>query len=435
MAQIRDLIGRKPKRGLEFPGWVERLVSAGIVTSDPKIARRQRCVNVAAFAAAGSALSHLVMNSVYNFHGLMVIHVYNALVTCAYLLIPRLHRFGDNAGAVTLIVIILCGHSFVVWSFGLYSDLQVYFTLGGALVLFFGVRNWHLFLFFLLLALTALLVALNYAPGIGFVIPEDEALRETLSTQAMISALIINAVIPFYAFALVDRAEAELEDQNEVSEALIDAIMPRAIAARLKSGLEERIADRIEQLSVLFADIAGFTGAAHDLAPDEVVEYLDRLVRLFDALAEKHGVEKIKTIGDSYMAAAGFDGSAVEHAVAVGRFALEMIDVIDRQPPLAGRKLAMRVGIHCGEATAGVIGLTRFSYDVWGDAVNVASRMESHGLPDRIHVSEAYHGLTEDAFVFEERGTTDLKGLGAAKTFFLTAERFPRPALPHRRLQ
>ncbi len=107
-----------------------------------------------------------------------------------------------------------------------------------------------------------------------------------------------------------------------------------------------------------------------------------------------------------------------------------MIEAVDRHPPLAGRKLKMRIGIHCGAATAGVIGATRFSYDVWGDAVNFASRMESHGVPDRIHVSEAYFGLTGDAFVFEERGTTDLKGLGAARTFFLTAERAPGTAAP-----
>ena len=146
-------------------------------------------------------------------------------------------------------------------------------------------------------------------------------------------------------------------------------------------------------------------------------------MRSFDALAETHGVEKIKTIGDNYMAAAGFDGRAADGAVAVGRLALAMLEAIDRQPPLGGRKLGMRVGIHCGPATAGIIGVTRFSYDVWGDAVNFASRMESHGLPGRIQVSEAFRELTEDAFVFEERGTTDLKGLGAARTFFLTAER------------
>ena len=423
MTQIRDLFSRQPKRGVEFPHWLERLVSVGIVSTDPQVVRCQRCVNVAAFATAGNTLSHLLFNSVYDFRGLLAVNIYNVLMIGASLLVPRLHRFGEHAGAITLILLIMFGHTFVVWSLGLASDLQVYYTLAGAMLLFFGVRNWRLFVFFVLLALITLVIVLEYAPVQGLFIPEDTALRDMLSTQALISTLVVNAAILFYALAALQRAEDELQDQHERSEALIGTVMPRPIAERLKSDREARIADRIEQLSVLFADIAGFTGAAHDLAPDQVVEYLDRLVRMFDALAEAHGVEKIKTIGDSYMAAAGFDGRAAEHAVAVGRFALAMIEAVDRHPPLAGRKLKIRIGIHCGAATAGVIGATRFSYDVWGDAVNFASRMESHGVPDRVHVSEAYFGLAGHAFVFEERGTTDLKGLGAARTFFLTGMR------------
>ena len=124
--------------------------------------------------------------------------------------------------------------------------------------------------------------------------------------------------------------------------------MPAAIAARLKAS-EERIADRIETLSVLFADLVGFTAAAHDLPPEEIVGFLDSLVRAFDALAEQHGVEKIKTIGDSYMAAAGFDGRAAEGAVAIGRFALAMLEAqCARSRRSATRKLELRIGIHCG---------------------------------------------------------------------------------------
>jgi adenylate cyclase len=173
----------------------------------------------------------------------------------------------------------------------------------------------------------------------------------------------------------------------------------------------------------MFTDLVGFTEAAHDVAPEEVVDFLDTLVRYGDALCQKYGVDKIKTIGDSYMVAAGFDGRQVEGAVAIGRLALAMIEVIGKQPPLGGRKLRLRVGIHCGPATAGVIGDTRFSYDVWGDAVNTASRMESYGEPNRIHVSEAFRNLAAEKFVFEERGATEIKGLGATRTFFLVGER------------
>jgi len=197
--------------------------------------------------------------------------------------------------------------------------------------------------------------------------------------------------------------------------------MPDAIAARLKTS-EQRIADRIDTLSVVFADLVGFTPAAHDLPPEEVVGFLDTLVRTFDALAEQCGVEKIKTVGDCYMAAAGFDGRAHEGAVAIGRFALAMFRANAAHGPLGSRKLDLRAGIHCGPATAGVIGEIRFSYDVWGDAVNMAARMESHGLPGRIQASEAFRVLTAQEFAFEQRGTVKIKGIGDVTTYFLSGE-------------
>jgi adenylate cyclase len=300
--------------------------------------------------------------------------------------------------------------------------VHVYYTLAGAILLFLGVEQWRLFLVFFLLYLGALLFAMNFAPIDGLVLPEDTDLRALLSTNAMVNTITLNAIILFYALVTLRRAELELNHQYERSEALIGTVMPAPIAERLKSG-EPRIADRIDTLTVMFADLVGFTGAARDLSPEMVVEYLDRLVRGFDGLAERHGVEKIKTIGDSYMAAGGFDGRAAAGAVAVGRLALAMLAAIDRQPPLGGRRLRMRIGIHCGPATAGVIGDTRFSYDVWGDAVNFASRMESHGAPGRIQVSEAFRNLAAEAFEFEERGPIDIKGIGLTTTHFLARAR------------
>jgi adenylate cyclase len=238
----------------------------------------------------------------------------------------------------------------------------------------------------------------------------------------MVSVQLINAFIIFYSLTLLHSAEVQIEQEHERSEALIATVMPGAIAARLKAS-EARIADRIECLSVVFADLVGFTAAAHDLPPEEIVGFLDSLVRRFDALAEQHGVEKIKTVGDSYMAAAGFDGRARDGAVAIGRFALAIMQANDVHAPLGKTKLGLRTGIHCGPATAGVIGDTRFSYDVWGDAVNLAARMESHGLEGRIQVSEAFRALTGDVFAFEERGVREIKGIGETATYFLDGVR------------
>jgi adenylate cyclase len=417
MTRLRDLVHRQPK-DTRFPRWLERLVSVGIVAENPQLVRRQRCVNVAVLVVTANSLSHLVILSIYDLRGLMVIHAYNLIMTVTPLLIPRMHRFGDNAAAIALILLVLVGNTFVVWAFGLTSDLHIYFTLAGAMLLFFGVQNWKLFLVYFSLYVIALLLALNFAPEYGLILPDDVKLRDLLSSHAMINTITSNAAMIFYALTALQRAEFELQNQFERSEALIATVMPSSIAERLKSGHEPRIADRIEMLSVMFADLVGFTEAARDLPPDEVVAFLDGLIRNFDTLCEQFGVEKIKTIGDCYMAAAGFDRPS-DGATAIGHLALAMLEAIDRQPTLGGRQLRLRIGIHSGPATAGVIGDTRFSYDVWGDAVNKASRMESHGEPGRIQVSDNFRDLAGEAFIFADRGPTDLKGIGAVRTFFL----------------
>ena len=418
MTRLRDLV-RERTPSIRLPGWLERVASVGIVTDDPRIARRQRITNVAAFATVGNTISHLIINSYHNFDGLLIIHVYNAAMMVGALLTPLLHRFGQNTAAMVLLALIICGNTFVVWMLGTASGLEIYFTLAGAILLFFGVENWKLFLVFFLAAAAALLITLNFAPADGLILPGDRDLRTTLFSQAMINTIVINALMVFYALTALHRAEAELENQYARSEALLSAVMPASVAERLKSGTESRIADRIGNLSILFADMVGFTSVTHTLPPEHVVDYLDDLVRTFDTLSEQHGVEKIKTIGDCYMAIAGRGGDARVGACALGRFALALMETMEYSQTLQGQRLSLRVGIHCGAATAGVIGDTRFTFDVWGDAVNTASRMESHGLPRRIQVSEAFRELTRDLFLFEERGTTDIKGIGATRTFFL----------------
>ena len=419
MTRFSDLIRRERKLAIRLPAWVERATSIGIISHDPQVVRRQRVTNVAAFATVGNTVSHLIINSIHDFEGLLVIHVYNATLMVAALFIPFLHRFGQNTAAVVLLILVISGTTFVVWMLGTTSGLELYFTLAGAILLIFGVENWKLFLPFLAATAAALLLTLNLAPPNGLIQPDDQDLRTMLFGQAMINTFVINALLMFYALAALHRAEAELENQYARSEALVSSIMPPAVAERLKSGAEQRIADRIGTLSVLFADLVGFTAAAHELPPEQVVDYLDTLVRTFDTLAEQHGVEKIKTIGDCYMAIAGRDGPATEGARALGSFALAMMEAMGSSPALRERRLGLRVGIHCGPATAGVIGDTRFAFDVWGDAVNTASRMESHSLPGRIQVSEAYRSVVGDVFLFEARGPTDIKGIGTAHTFFL----------------
>lgn len=422
MTPLRELIQREPRRGISLPRWLERLLSTGIVTHDPQIARRQRCVNAAIYAGAVSGASYIAMTSLYDFYGLLPLNLHNVLLIALGVVLPWTHRFGDNVAGILLVAFFGIGQTYVVWMLGITSDLHVFFLLGGITLFFFGIANWKLVSAMLVYIAAMLLFVINFAPVDGFLLPTDGRLRDMISSQTMLSVLIIYSAMTFYALTLVHSAEVQLEQAHERSEALIGTIMPDAIATRLKAS-DARIADRIETLSVVFADLVGFTAAGRDLPPEEIVGFLDNLVRAFDALAEQHGVEKIKTIGDSYMAAAGFDARARESAVAIGRFALAMLDANAAHAPLGRAKLALRVGIHSGPATAGVIGDTRFSYDVWGDAVNLASRMESQGVAGRIQVSEAFRALCGDAFTFEERGTLEIKGIGETQTYFLNAMR------------
>jgi adenylate cyclase len=418
MTRLRELIRRESRRGLSFPPWLDRLLSLGIVSTDPQVVRRQRCVNASAYAAVASGASYIALTSFYDLLGLLPLNAYNALLVVVAAVLPFSHRLGEHFAAIVLVSLVGAGQLYVVWMLGLSSELHIFYLLGGASLFFFGIQNWKLFAGFFVCIALLLVFTINVAPVEGLLLPDDGRLRELISSQTMLSVLLINAALIFYALTLVHSAEVGLQQEHERSEALIATVMPGEIAARLKTS-EDRIADRIGMLSVVFADLVGFTSAARDQSPDAVVGFLDGLVRALDALAAQHGVEKIKTIGDCYMAAAGFDGRAHDGAVAIGRFALAVMDANAAHGSLGGRKLDLRVGIHCGAATAGVIGETRFSYDIWGDAVNVAARMESHGLPGRIQASEAFRELTAGEFAFEERGTIEIKGLGDMKTYFL----------------
>ena len=422
MKRGRDLIDLTPRAPTALPPWIERWASVGIVTDDPEVARRQAVVNIGIFAAAANATSHFVINAAYDFHGLLAVNIYNLAFTLGVLLLPRLHRRGDHAAACALAAVILIGNSFVVWALGVASDLQIYFTLAGAWLFFCGPQNLRLFLLVFAAFVATLLFHLNFAPVDGFILPEDGRLRDLLSTHAMVNTITINAAMIYYALWALRRAELELAGQHARSEALLATVMPRTVVERLKSGAHRRIADRYDTLSVLFADLVGFTEATRGLPPETVVDYLDRLVRKIDALSEEFGVDKIKTVGDGYMAAAGFDGRGREGAVAIGRFALALAQTGAHLAPLGERPLALRIGIHCGPATAGIIGDRRFSYDVWGEAVNIASRLETQGEAGRIQVSAAFRAAAGDALRFVERGPTELKGVGEMHTLFLVGD-------------
>ncbi|WP_422020673.1 adenylate/guanylate cyclase domain-containing protein [Roseibium sp.] len=404
---------------VRWPVWLKGLASAGITSTDPYVRRRQMVVNVSALVGIADNLFHTIQNLTYAFHELMLLSIYGIIMICLFAATSRLHRFGDNVAAIYFVTVIATGNTFVVWTLGLESGTQAYFALGGAAFIFFGVGHWRLFAGCFCLALVLLVSAYVFAPNVGPVMPHDLAFRKQLAAQVMVNVLIISSVLIVYALTALHRAEAALAAEHERAETLIETIMPRAIADRLKKAPETRIADRHDAVTVLFADLVGFTPAARNLQPDEVVGFLDGLFRDFDHLVEEFGVEKIKTIGDAYMVVGGLNGSPREAAVAVGHLALKMMSVIHSSEPLSGVHLNLRIGIHTGPAIAGVIGKRRFSYDVWGDAVNVASRMESHSVAGEIQVTDAFRKTAGSNFDFQERGAVEIKGVGKMQTAFL----------------
>ena len=210
----------------------------------------------------------------------------------------------------------------------------------------------------------------------------------------------------------------ELHDEKERSEALLLNILPRSIVDRMRRG-ETVIADRVAEATVLFSDLVDFTSLAARSSPEETVALLGDVFSRFDALAARHGLEKIKTTGDGYMVAGGVPEERTDHAVAVVEMALAMLDAVETAGRTVGQPLRLRIGLNTGALIAGVLGTHKFVYDVWGDTVNTAKRMESYGLPGRVHVSAATRRALGDAFCFEPRGPLEVKGKGSMETYFV----------------
>ena len=220
-------------------------------------------------------------------------------------------------------------------------------------------------------------------------------------------------------FASERRAALDaLRIEQAKAEDLLLNILPKSIADRLKAQTRP-IADHFGSASILFADVVDFTPWSERLRPEEVVGHLDLLFSHFDGLAEEHGLEKIKTIGDAYMVAAGVPNPRPDHARALAQVGLEMLAAMREDEDLAALGLELRIGINSGPVVAGVIGRERFLYDLWGDAVNTASRMESHGAPGRIQITRATYELLADEFACEPRGTIDVKGKGEIEVWYL----------------
>jgi adenylate cyclase len=304
------------------------------------------------------------------------------------------------------------------WEVGTGGGVQYYLvTTASLVVLQLGIER---------IGLAALLATIGVALVITlqFLVPRSTGLEApwAITTSFIIttaSACAMIVVTVWFALRDTDRAESVMEAEYQRSEALLANMLPASIAERLKEPERDVIADRYEAASVLFADMVGFTERASTTAPCDLVKFLDRVYSAFDELVDKHGLEKIKVSGDSYMVVSGVPRPRPDHVQALADFALEMTAVAAKLEDPHGLSVPLRVGFATGTVVAGVVGSRRFFYDVWGDAVNVAARMESTDSVGQIQVPEDVYERLRDEFVLKERGRIEVKGKGLMRTWYL----------------
>lgn len=385
------------------------------------VTRPQRILNVAAWIAASVTATLGILQTITG-DKVLLVGLVNIAVATLFLAMPLLHRFGSIIAAVVFVVVAYASLTFVGSQLGTDSGVQFYYLVSASLaILVLGTE--HVVLASITAAVGAALVI-----AMQLLVPGDTGLQPKWALTAgfivstMGAALMIFATV-WYAMREVTRAEAAMEVEYDRSEALLANILPAQVARRLKDPAHGVIADRYDDASILFADIAGFTERASEISPTELVRFLDRLYTTFDRLVDRHGLEKIKTTGDSYMVVSGVPTPRSDHVQAIAELALDMSKAVAGLRDPRGNPVPLRMGIAAGPVVAGVVGARKFFYDVWGDAVNVAARMETTDPEGRIQVPENVFEQLRDDFILEERGEVDIKGKGIMRTWYLVGRK------------
>jgi len=408
-----------------------RLISIGTKGYDRNTQKRIVVTNTLAILICLFILPYLVMYASQGL-GAMAVPLITAIPMFFLALItPLMHRFGPNAGA-WYVLVLWAGFSVLYnYFFGKDAGLQYLFLPGSAAgILVFGVRQIKPALLSMLLGVAGFLITENlFATSAPFIEISDIFARQMYLISLLTSFTLIFAIV-YFANLQAMNADERLQAEYQRSEDLLYNVLPEEIANQLKQQPGKTIARSHDMASILFADIVEFTPKASRLTASQIVEMLNALFSEFDDLTRKHGLEKVKTIGDAFMAAGGLPVEQPDHAERIGNLALDMIQSVERFSGMAGEKILLRIGINSGPVVAGVIGHQKLVYDVWGDTVNTAGRMETYCTPQRIQVSRAFTELTQDIFTFERRGMIVVKGLGEVETWYLTGRISEMKPLP-----
>jgi guanylate cyclase len=403
--------------------WLDLFVPAPASTASDH-ERRHRLARYALGMALLATLPYVLISLAMGVRDFWPIILLNALAVAGYGIGMWAASLGAHRAARMWLLVTLQGQlAALVFLTGPVLGVGIFTMVAAALahVLFTPVERvgrW-IFTLFPLAVLVAGLTAVDRS------IVDFSAAPGWVTAFARVGNTIFAAVAVILLLGVFDhevlKSEAGLVEERNRSDRLLHAVLPSRIAATLRV-TDRTIADHHPEVTVLFADLAGFTPWAAQRNPEEVVDVLDRIFSRFDRLVAAAGAEKIKTIGDAYMVVAGAPEPCADHAALMARLALRLLNEVADIRRETGIPLDVRIGLHTGPVIAGVIGTVRFAYDIWGDTVNTASRMESHGEPGRIQVTTEMHAVIASRFRVEPRGVVDVKGKGEMETWWLLDE-------------
>ena len=415
------LIGQLVRPAKAIFGAIARI---GIKNYPPDTQRRLKIVNVFSFLVVVTTFVYAMQLWMSGDKTMMPVVLINLGLAIIVSFVPLMHRFNEMAGGLLLVVAEFTALIGFTSYFGRLGGAPLQYVVAAAapFVIFEARRFWLVFAI-VTTALILHLFAWFQFPTEAARLHADPKVLDSLYVQGAITTFGLIAACVYYAFGLVENAKAE-------TETVLRNVLPDSVVERLKAAPGETIADGFSDASVLFADISGFVRLARALGPERTVALLNRLVTAFDELAQRHGVEKIKTIGDAYMVASGVPIPRPDHAQALAAMALDLIAVVRDIAAAENLNLNVRVGMASGPMMAGVIGRNKFSYDVWGDPVNMASRLEQSSEVGRITICPTCHAALKDTFILQSRGVLDIKGVGQQEAWFLDGRRESSSSLP-----
>ena len=392
------------------------LAAAGTRGYPAETQRRLKILNMISMLIAITTLIYALQQALTDYQKMMPIILINVALAILALMVPFAHRISDIAGGLLLVgaeyVALLAFTAYISRAGG--AHIQ-YFVAAAAPFVVFGLKRIKLIVVVVLTALVLHLYAWFTFHRSNALLSLDDDFLSAAYIQGAVTTFGLIAASVYYAFSLAERAKAE-------TDAVLRNVLPESVVERLKANPHEPIADGFTTASVLFADIKGFVTLARSLGPEATVALLNRLVTAFDTLAETHGVEKIKTIGDAYMVASGVPVARPDHIAALASMALDMLAAAQRVGFETGHAVDIRIGMAAGPMMAGVIGRRKFSYDVWGDPVNIASRLEQASEAGRILICPACHEALAGLFTLEKRGMIEIRGVGSQEAWYVTGK-------------